>query len=255
MGFSLTDALIVMPALNESEAIADVIREVREHVPGATILVVNDGSNDDTAMVARDAGALVADLPCNLGVGGAVRCGFRFALRNNFPVVVQVDADGQHDPRSVASLISLLRSSPDKESSDLSAPAEADVVIGARFAGVGDYQVRGPRKWAMQILASILSKTVGTRLTDTTSGLKAHGPKAVEVYANDYPAEYLGDTVEALVIGSRAGLVFRQSPVIMRERLGGVPSHNPMKSALYLARVFMALVIAYLRPKPAKDAL
>lgn len=241
MPYSLSQVLVVMPAYNEAEVIASVIAEVRAHLPSVEILVVNDGSQDRTATVARSSGALVADLPYNLGVGGAMRCGFRFAKERGFPVVVQLDSDGQHDPKDVPKLVSAIRA-PDDDSG-------ADIVIGARFAGLGNYQVRGPRKWAMKLLSFILSKTVGTRLTDTTSGFKAHGPNAVSVFARDFPAEYLGDTIESLVIGSRANLKVSQVAVEMRERQGGTPSQNPMKSALYLARAFMALAIAYLRPR------
>lgn len=252
MAYSLDQVLIVMPAFNEAAVIADVIAEVQECIPDATILVVNDGSSDNTAEVARRAGAIVADLPHNLGVGGAVRCGFRYAIQNGFPVAVQLDSDGQHDPRNVASLVARL-SSDDPENTQV-AP-DADVVIGARFAGAGSYAVHGPRKWAMLVLSAVLSRTVGTKLSDTTSGFKAHGPKALKVFSTDYPAEYLGDTVEALVIGSRAGLVIQQFPVEMRERAGGTPSHNPMKSAAYLARAILALLVAYLRPKTTGSAL
>jgi glycosyltransferase involved in cell wall biosynthesis len=243
MAFSLSQVLIVIPAFNESETIQDVILETRECLPEATIIVVNDGSTDNTAAIARQNGALVADLPCNLGVGGAVRCGLLYAVQNNFPVAVQVDADGQHNPESVKKLLSLLR-----DGTAVDVKADADLVIGARFAGIGDYVVKGPRKWVMIFLAAILSKTVGTKLTDTTSGLKAHGPDALKVFSRDYPVEYLGDTIEALVIGSKSGLNIRQTPVIMRERAGGIPSHKPLKSAVYLARAFLALLIAYLRP-------
>lgn len=252
MAYSLSQVLIVMPAFNESEVIASVISEVQTCLPEATILVVNDGSSDDTAAVARRAGAIVADLPHNLGVGGAVRCGFRYAKSNGFPVAVQLDSDGQHDPRSVPKLVELLRDDGD---GDASHRRSADIVIGARFAGLGNYEVRGPRKWAMRMLSSILSRSVGTSLTDTTSGFKAHGPRALDVFASDYPAEYLGDTIEALVIGSRAGLVVTQLPVEMRERAGGTPSHNPFKSAIYLARAFMALMIAFLRPNTSRVAV
>lgn len=249
MAYTLDQVLIVMPAFNESEVIAEVITEVQKCLPEVTILVVNDGSTDSTADVARRAGAIVADLPHNLGVGGAVRCGFQFAVQQGFPVAVQLDADGQHDPRNVPALVKRLRDHSAATNENL---GEADIVIGARFAGIGKYKVHGPRKWAMQFLSLALSRTAGTKLTDTTSGFKAHGPRALKVFANDYPAEYLGDTIEALVIGSRAGLVVHQVPVEMRERAGGTPSHNPVKSAVYLARAFMALIIAFLRPDSSK---
>jgi glycosyltransferase involved in cell wall biosynthesis len=226
--------LIVMPAYNEQEAIGEVIGEVRRSLPSVDCLVVNDGSTDDTPAVARAAGATVADLAVNLGVGGAMRVGFKYALARGYDVVVQIDADGQHDPASVRKLLDEL--------------ANADVVIGARFAGEGDYRAHGVRRFAMRIIARILSRTSKTRLTDATSGFKACGPRAVALFAVDYPAEYLGDTVEALVIAARAGCRITQVPVAMRPRAGGTPSHNPMRSAVYLARAFMALGFAYLRP-------
>jgi len=222
-----------MPAFNEEEAIAAVISEVRNGLPAAQIMVVNDGSADSTTAVARAAGANVLELPFNLGVGGAMRLGFRYAVNNDIPVVVQLDSDGQHDPADVPALVALLD--------------EHDVVIGARFAGAGEYDVRGPRRWAMRFLSWTLSKMTRTRLTDTTSGFKAHGPRAIALFARDYPAEYLGDTIESLVIGHRAGLSFAQVGVTMRERAAGTPSHNPWRSAIYLGRAFFALCIAFLR--------
>lgn len=235
MPIDLSTTLIVMPALNEEASVGDVIREAFRELPGISILVVNDGSKDDTTRVAREAGALVAALPFNLGVGGAMRCGFRFALAHGYRNVVQVDADGQHDPAELPKLVAQLKT--------------ADLVIGARFAGEGDYAVRGPRRWAMVVLASILSRTANTRLTDTTSGFRASGPRAVELFADHYPAEYLGDTVESLVIAARAKLVVRQVGVSMRERSAGTPSQNPIKAAMYLARVALAMTFAFLRPK------
>jgi len=226
--------LIVMPAFNEVESVGDVVREVLTTLPGIAVLVVDDGSWDATSRAARAAGALVATLPFNLGVGGAMRVGFRYAIENDFDNVIQIDSDGQHDPQSVPSLLEALET--------------ADLVLGARFAGEGEYRVRGPRQWAMRSLASVLSRTSRTRLTDTTSGFRASGPKAVALFAEHYPAEYLGDTIEALVIASRSGLVIRQVPVAMRSRAGGVPSHNSFKSAAYLARAGLALVFALIRP-------
>ena len=226
--------LIVMPAFNEVASVADVVREVASTLRGITILVVDDGSSDDTTRAAREAGALVATLPFNLGVGGAMRVGFRYAIENGFDNVVQIDSDGQHDPASVPDLLAALES--------------ADLVLGARFAGEGDYRVRGPRQWAMVVLAGILSRSTRTRLTDTTSGFRATGPRAVRLFAEHYPAEYLGDTIEALVIASRSGLVIRQVPVSMRPRAGGVPSHNPFRAAAYLGRAGLALVFAFIRP-------
>lgn len=231
----LTRTLIVMPALNEEEAVGDVVREVFAKLPDVTVLVVDDGSTDRTVERATAAGATVVSLPFNLGVGGAMRVGFKYALAHGFVNVVQVDSDGQHDPAGVPQLVAALQS--------------ADLVLGARFAGEGEYEVKGPRRWAMVVLAGIISALAKTKLTDTTSGFRATGPRAVKLFAEHYPAEYLGDTIESLVIAARAGCTIQQLPVAMRPRAGGVPSHNPLKAAAYLGRAAMALLIALLRPR------
>lgn len=230
----IQQTLIVMPAFNEEASVGNVIREVFEKLPGVTCLVVDDGSTDATADVARRAGAHVASLPFNLGVGGAMRVGFKYALDHGFSNAVQVDADGQHDPGEIVDLLEVLDS--------------ADLVLGARFAGKGDYIVRGPRKWAIDLLAAVLSRSAHTKLTDPTSGFRASGPRAVQLFAEHYPAEYLGDTIESLVIATRSRLVVRQVPVGMRVRAAGVPSHNPFKAAIYLGRVAMAIIFAFARP-------
>lgn len=231
----LRDTLIVLPAFNEEGSVGDVVREVLQKLPGVGCLVVDDGSSDDTFVRAREAGAVAVRLPFNLGVGAAMRLGFRYALENGYSNVVQVDADGQHDPASVPAMLN-----------DLD---DVDIVIAARFAGMGDYDARGPRRWAMRILAQTLSRVTGTRLTDATSGFRASGPRAVALFADSYPAEYLGDTVESLVIAARSSLTVRQIPTAMRPRSAGVPSHNPLKSATYLGRAVIALLFALMRPK------
>ena len=194
--------LVVVPAWNEAESVGDVVRSIRTSVPDAACVVIDDGSRDGTADVARKAGARVIRLPFNLGVGGAMRTGFRYARAHGYPVVVQVDADGQHDPRDIPALVAGL--------------GESDIVIGSRFAGGDGYTVRGPRRWAMKLLAWAVSSVARRRLSDVTSGFKASGPRAVALFADTYPAEYLGDTVEALVIAARAGLRVDQLAVEMR---------------------------------------
>jgi glycosyltransferase involved in cell wall biosynthesis len=229
--------LIIIPAWNEQETLSAVIREINDKVRRADVLVVNDGSTDRTSEVARESGAMVLDLPFNLGVGGAMRAGYKFAFRSGYDMSVQLDADGQHDPGEVNTLI---HSMTDES---------ADIVIGARFAGVGSYTVSGPRRWSMRALSVVLSRVAGTRLTDTTSGFKACNRAAIRLFAADYPAEYLGDTVESLVIASRAGLRIRQVGVVMRDRAGGRPSHSPIKAGVFLIRAMLALAIALSRPR------
>ncbi|MHA7134541.1 glycosyltransferase family 2 protein [Oerskovia turbata] len=228
--------LVVLPAWNEEAALPGVLDELAANLPGADVLVVSDGSTDQTATVARQHFVKLLDLPVNLGVGGAMRAGYKFAQRHDYDVAVQLDADGQHAPSDVPRLLALLTDSG------------ADIAIGARFAGEGDYAVRGPRRWAMSLLSVILSKVAGTTLSDTTSGFKASNRRAIALFSRDYPAEYLGDTVESIVIASRAGLRIRQTGVSMRPRAGGVPSHHPVKAAIFLGRAVLALVIALSRP-------
>jgi glycosyltransferase involved in cell wall biosynthesis len=225
--------LIVIPALNEAGSIADVVREVHGELPDVDILVVDDGSTDQTARLAEQAGAIVAKLPYNLGVGGAMRLGYRYGRDHDYDVVIQVDADGQHDPRYVPKIVDALE--------------DADLVIGARFAGEGDYMVRGPRKWAMGVLSVVLSRLAGTKLTDTTSGFRAANRRMVETFAAFYPVEYLGDTVETLVYAARHGYRIRQIPVAMRARQAGIPSHSPIKATVYLGRAIGVLMLALVR--------
>ena len=202
------------------------------------ILVVDDGSTDSTAQIAAAAGVIVLQLPFNLGVGGAMRAGYEYAKRSGYDRAIQVDADGQHDPADIGRVMSGL----DK----------ADISIGARFADKGDYTVRGPRKWAMSLLAAIVSRVAHTKLTDITSGFRAADRRAIEQYCRHYPAEYLGDTVDSLVGAIRSGLTVTQVAVSMRTRRAGVPSHNPFKSSIYLLRSMVALGIALTR-RPASS--
>lgn len=225
--------LIIIPALNEAGSIADVVGEIRGELPGVDVLVVDDGSTDHTAAVAAAAGARVARLPYNLGVGGAMRLGYRYAHDHDYDVAVQIDADGQHDPRYVPKLVDLLD--------------DYDLVIGARFAGEGDYAVRGPRRWAMGMLSLVLSGLAGTTLTDTTSGFRAANRRMIDMFARWYPAEYLGDTVETLVHAARRGYRIQQVPVAMRRRMAGTPSHSPAKAMIYLGRALAVLTLALIR--------
>jgi glycosyltransferase involved in cell wall biosynthesis len=230
-----TRVLVIMPAWNEAESVGNTVREVLSVGRPYDVLVVNDGSADATAAVAKDAGATVLTLPFNLGVGGAMRAGFKYAQRLGYQRVIQVDADGQHDPRNIHEVLAGLE--------------HADISIGARFADRGDYSVSGPRKWAMQLLAKVISALAKTRLTDVTSGFRAANGRAINQYLDHYPAEYLGDTIDSLVVAIRSGCRVTQVPVEMRPRQGGTPSHNPVKSAVYLGRSAFALMFALTRKR------
>lgn len=232
--------LVIVPAFNEAEAVGDVVAGVRGVDSSYGVAVVDDGSSDATARVAKRAGAIVLSLPFNLGVGGAMRVGYRYARDNGYDVAVQVDGDGQHDPNELPGLIASL--------------ADADIVIGARFAGKGDYTVTGPRRVAMRMLARELSRTCRTTLTDATSGFRAVNRRTIGLFSEHYPSEYLGDTVESLVMAARAGLVVTQRPVAMRPRTTGSPSQSPTRAAMYLGRAVLVLTLARLRRLPTLPA-
>ncbi|WAH96529.1 glycosyltransferase family 2 protein [Arthrobacter sp. MMS18-M83] len=233
--------LVIMPAWNEAEAVGNTVREVLATSGRYDVLVVNDGSTDNTAAVAEAAGATVLNLPFNLGVGGAMRAGFKYARRLGYHQVIQVDSDGQHDPSSIEEVLAGLR--------------HADISIGARFADRGNYKVSGPRKWAMLFLAKVISSLAKTRLTDVTSGFRAGNDRAISQYLDHYPAEYLGDTIDSLVVAIRSGCTVTQVPVEMRVRQGGTPSHNPAKAAIYLGRSVFALLFALTRKRSTPAAL
>lgn len=227
--------LVIVPAWNESESVGPTVREILAYAPSCDVLVVDDGSTDGTARIAASSGARVVRLPFNMGVGGAMRTGFKYALLHGYDQAIQVDADGQHDPREIKRVLEGL--------------ADADIVIGSRFEDRAEYEVRGPRKWAMIVLGAVLSAIAGTRLTDVTSGFRAANRRAIRQYVAHYPAEYLGDTIDSLVVAVRSGCKVAQVPVNMRPRQGGTPSHHPLKAAVYLVRSGLALVFALTRKK------
>ncbi len=211
----------------------DVIMKVGSHQPGVDILVVDDGSTDDTAVRARGAGATVISLPFNVGVGGAMRTAFLFAKREGYQAIVQVDADGQHDPADLQRVLDGL--------------SEADIVVGTRFHPESTYFVGGPRRWAMVLLSKALTSMNKGTISDPTSGFRSAGPRAISLFALEYPADYLGDTVGSLAIAIRRGLVVHETPVTMYFRQFGRPSKNAVWSALYLGRATLAIVATGLK--------
>lgn len=231
--------LIIMPAWNEEEVIGETIAELYRLKPEIDLLVVNDGSTDSTSQVAREAGAFVVDLPYNMGVGAAMRTGYRYAKRMGYDIAMQMDSDGQHPPEYIDTLIAGLE--------------RADIVIGSRFAASDNYKVRGPRKWAMGLLSFLFTRISGEEFTDVTSGFRAANRKGINQYCNFFPAEYLGDTIDSTVMAIRSGCKVIQIPVEMRERQGGTPSSGPLKSAVYLIRSFFAFGISMTRKKTSGD--
>jgi glycosyltransferase involved in cell wall biosynthesis len=225
---------VVIPAFNEEANVAFVIREVKHE--GFEALVIDDGSTDRTAEVAELAGALVLRLPVNLGVGGALRCAFRFAVLHQYVTVVQCDADGQHDPSEIHRLLEAMHDS------------QAELVIGSRFTAGRPLDVGFGRRLAMTQLARTASRETGTSITDATSGFRAIGGRLLGSFAANYPSEYLSDTVEALARAGRAGHKVAEVEVRMRPRFSGISSASTVSSMWYVVRVMAALRVQSYRP-------
>lgn len=233
--------VVLIPALNEEQSVGGVVSRVR--ALGYPVCVIDDGSQDATAAVARAAGAEVLRLPLNLGVGGAIRCGFRYALEAGYDMAAQVDADGQHDPGEIPRLLAIMRE------------RDADLVVGSRFAGGGEYPVTRSRRFAMRVLARRASRAAHSPITDSTSGFRLVRRPLLDAFARDYPVEYLGDTVEALISAGNRGARIVECPVSMSVRAEGASSAGPLGSIWYLVRVLVAVDVLHRhrrrRPPPA----
>ena len=229
------DVLVLIPALNEEATVASVVGAARNAL-GCDVLVIDDGSTDHTEAKALAAGAMVVSHPFNLGVGAAIRTGIRVAASQHRHYVVQLDADGQHEATEAVRLLELVRS------------GEADLVVGSRFAA--GYHVSHARRAMMRLLSRVVSRRTGVEVDDTTSGFRAFGPRAVELFSHHYPTQYLSDTVEALLIAGDAGLRIKVEPVHMHERQGGAPSSGHLRSTVNLARVWVVILLHPVR-RPA----
>lgn len=232
--------LIAMPAFNEEESIGAVIAGLAGHHPLEHVVVVDDGSRDATSQIARDAGVRVIRHAVNLGVGAAMGTAFKYAARNGYEAVVQLDADGQHRPEFLEDL--------------LAGTGNSDIVVGSRFAGGGNFQSTWARRNVQRVIAWVVSLYARTRLTDATSGFRVSGPRAIALFSEHYPVEFLGDTVESIVLASRQGLTVSEVPVIMNERAGGLPSQSILRATLYTGRILLILVLAGFRSAPPSIA-
>jgi len=226
--------LVVIPAYNEGGNIAQVVSDVRASF-GGEVAVVDDGSDDDTAGLARAAGATVLRHPCNLGIGAAVQTGFLYALAHGCDQVLRLDGDGQHDPAFIPRFLDLL------------ATGEADIVVGSRFLAREGYQSTLVRRGGIVILG-LLSALVGARVTDPTSGYWGLSRRAVELLARYQPDDY--PETQALVLAARAGCRIREVPVVMQARSTGRSSiSGALHAGFYMFKVILAVLIERLRTR------
>ena len=214
-----------------------MIAEIQDADPSLEIVVVDDGSADGTAEAALGAGARVVRLPYNLGIGAAVQTGFQYARDRGFDVAVQIDGDGQHDPRELPRLLGPVLA------------GDADLVVGTRFGGPSLYRGSLARRVGIGIFARAVSAIVGRRITDTTSGFRAAGRRAIELFAAEYPHDY--PEVEATVLVFRHRLRLLEVPVAMRHRASGRSSITPLRSVYYMTKVSLALFVGLFRRRPA----
>jgi glycosyltransferase involved in cell wall biosynthesis len=235
--------LAIVPAFNEADSIAPTVAAIYQWAPDFDVLVVDDGSNDATAERAADADAAVLRMPFNLGIGGAMQAGYIYALERGYEVAVQVDGDGQHDPRHIPELLEHLRDD-----------ADLNMVTGSRFlaaSGVG-FQSSATRRAGIRVFSSLVSLITGQRVTDPTSGFRMTNRRGIELFAHDYPHDY--PEVEAILLMHAHRLRSCEIPVLMRPRLAGESAISSTQSVYYMVKVLLAVFVGLFRRRPTIEA-
>jgi glycosyltransferase involved in cell wall biosynthesis len=234
--------IVIVPAFDEEAAIGGVIEEIRAFDPAFDVVVVDDASRDATAEVARRHGATVISLPFNLGIGGAVQTGFRYADQHGYGLAARIDGDGQHDPRELQPLI------------DAVVGGHADICVGSRFVEAEGFRSSRSRRVGIRILAGTVSLLTRQRVTDTTSGFQVLNRRAIELFSADYPHDY--PEVEAALMLHKHRLRLVEVPVRMRERVAGRSSIRGLRTVYYMAKVMLAILIGALRRRatPLEDS-
>jgi glycosyltransferase involved in cell wall biosynthesis len=234
--------LAIVPAFNEVEAIASTVAAIHESAPDFDVLVVDDGSNDATAELASRTGAAVLRMPFNLGIGGAMQAGYIYAMEHDYNVAVQVDGDGQHDPRHIHDLLGHLQGDPD-----------LNMVTGSRFLEPGEgYRSSMARRAGIRIFSRVVSLITGQRVTDPTSGFRMTNRRGIELFARDYPHDY--PEVEAILLMHAHRLRSCEIPVHMRPRLTGQSAISSTQSVYYMVKVLLAVFVGLFRRRPSVEA-
>ena len=221
--------LIIIPAYNESENIAGLVNEISTKYPQYDYVVINDCSTDQTPNILSDMNANHLNLPVNLGIGGGVQTGYRYAMEHGYEIAVQIDGDGQHDPKYIKDVIAPIES------------GQADAAIGSRFIEKEGFQSTLSRRLGINLLSTLIRVLCGVRVRDVTSGMRAVNQKMIAEYANNYAQDY-PEPEAILTAGIKKARVV-EVPVQMRERRGGTSSINALRSIYYMIKVSIALVI------------
>ena len=234
--------LVIIPAHNEARNLGQVLTEISHLELPLDVLVVDDYSTDETASVAARLGARLLRLPCNLGYGGAVQSGFRYAVHYGYENGVMMDADGQHQASSITDLLRVVQS------------GEADVALGSRFLGRMEYRASLAKRVGMALFSQVVSRIIGQRITDATSGFQAMNREVMTFFAADnYPVDF--PDADTILLLHFAGFRLQEVPVVMRERLSGESMHSSWKPLYYLAKMFLSIFIVLLRQKTRKNAM
>ena len=225
--------LVIIPAYNESESIEKTVQDIVEHTSGFDYVIINDCSTDNTREICEQRGFNIINLPINLGIGGAVQTGYRYAYENNYDIAVQVDGDGQHDE----AFLNCMAEALEKE--------KADMLIGSRFIEKEGFQSSLARRIGIVYFTGLIKLLTGTTITDPTSGLRMIGKDVIRIFANDYPKDY--PEPESVVAILKQGKKVIEIPVIMRERQGGTSSIKLKKSIYYMIKVTLAILVESIR--------
>lgn len=229
----LKKVLVIIPAYNEEKIIKKVVEEIRDTNSNIDIVVINDGSTDNTQIEAKKAKGEVVSLPINLGIGGAVQTGFKYAYQNNYDIAIQIDGDGQHDPKYIKDLLRPILEN------------DIDTVIGSRFINNEGYQSTFVRKLGIKVFQTINSILIKQRITDSTSGIRAYNRKAIELLKDNYPIDY--PEPEVIILLGKRNFRIKEIPVKMRSRSEGVSSISGIKSLYYMIKVIISIMIEYRR--------
>ncbi|MGZ3558163.1 MAG: glycosyltransferase family 2 protein [Thermodesulfobacteriota bacterium] len=229
-------ALVIIPAFNEEGSLDRVVRGVNTHLPQAHVLVVNDGSTDRTSEKAKASGATVLDLPFNLGIGGAMQAGYRYAYEKAYDIAIQVDADGQHDPEEIRKLLAALE------------VQKVDVAIGSRFIESSEYKGSIMRRIGIAIFSGVISTIVRQKITDPTSGFRASNRRAIQLFASNYPQDY--PEPEVLILLHQCHLKMGEVPVGMSKRYFGESSITKIRSVYYMVKVLLAIFVDCFKKPP-----
>lgn len=225
--------LIIIPAFNEEANIEKTITAIKNNAPNFDYIIINDCSTDKTKEICESFGYNIINLPINLGIGGAVQTGYKYAFQYGYDMAVQVDGDGQHDPEFLNIMADYIEKN------------HVDMVIGSRFIEKKGFQSSTARRMGIKFFSWLIKSLTGTTITDPTSGLRMAGRNVIALFAKDYPKDY--PEPESVVAVLRKGMTVREIPVVMHKREGGVSSISPKKSVYYMIKVTLAILIERIR--------